>query len=232
LFTRRRLYLEKMREALPFLGVRTAEKGWRSKSVQGRGRISLWQNAEHCIANLRSRLGLVSRLEWLFGSMFRNREDVSVILFTRRRLYVKITIHIPKKSRIAHTGSSQDAGLSIAGCTFVKRDTGTVWGTAKKASAERDRNRWRHCKERMGLVAPKYLSETRNSLVSHTCSWGNEEGERTVLRSSILSAAASVIMRCNCAVALRPHFCYGQYQVLHITMIYIGIEFIVRDIHG
>jgi hypothetical protein len=27
LFTRRRLYLEKMREALPFLGVRTAEKG-------------------------------------------------------------------------------------------------------------------------------------------------------------------------------------------------------------
>jgi hypothetical protein len=41
LFTRRRLYLEMMREALPFLGVRTTEKGRRSKSVQGRGRISL-----------------------------------------------------------------------------------------------------------------------------------------------------------------------------------------------
>jgi hypothetical protein len=33
---------------------------------------------------------------------------------------IKIMIHIPKKSRIAHTSSSQDAGHLIAGCTHCK----------------------------------------------------------------------------------------------------------------
>jgi hypothetical protein len=84
----------------------------------------------------------------------------------------------PQKSRIAHTSSSQKAGLLIVGCTFGRSDTGTVWGTTHKVWAERHRNRLRHCKESIGLAAPTYLAETWNSLVLATYSWGNEKVRR------------------------------------------------------